>query len=288
MTLARETLEVDAGVIVPAGGGRGVFVVPWLGRTLVGTTDNDYEGSLEHVPPSDDDIAYLLEALNGFFETELSVADLTAPTGVRPPIPTGDPKKSVDISRKAELYETSSGWRRSPAASSPPGVAWPSWRWTESSSARSARRPAAHTRSLLGLPVDPDELQHVPSVDAHSREHLARRYGHAAQFVLRLAEAEPELGRRITPGLPDICAEAAFAAAHEQAQSVGDVLLRRTRLGILDTSPRRRARRRGRWRGDGCGARLGRGAHPRRARRVGGARPQRGPRPGARSAKEAA
>jgi glycerol-3-phosphate dehydrogenase len=52
--------------------------------------------------------------------------------------------------------------------------------------------------------------------------------------VLRLAEAAPELGRRISPALPDILAEAAFAAAHEQARSVGDVLLRRTRLGLLD------------------------------------------------------
>jgi glycerol-3-phosphate dehydrogenase len=235
VTLARETLEVDAGVIVPAGGGRGVFAVPWLGRTLVGTTDNDYEGSLEHVPPSDDDIAYLLEALNGFFETELSVADLTgAYAGVRPLISTGDPKKSVDISRKAELYETSSGlvtitggklttWRRMAKLA------------VDRIVEREAREAPCRTHEIpLGLPMDPDELQHVPSVDAHSREHLARRYGHAAQFVLRLAEAEPELGRRITPGLPDICAEAAFAAAHEQAQSVGDALLRRTRLGILD------------------------------------------------------
>ncbi|HEX2414410.1 MAG TPA: glycerol-3-phosphate dehydrogenase/oxidase [Thermoleophilaceae bacterium] len=235
VTLARETLEVDAGVIVPAGGGRGVFAVPWLGRTLVGTTDNDYEGSLEHVPPSDDDIAYLLEALNGFFETELSVADLTgAYAGVRPLISTGDPKKSVDISRRAELYETSSGlvtitggklttWRRMAKLA------------VDRIVEREAREAPCRTHEIpLGLPVDPEELQHVPSVDAHSREHLARRYGHAAQFVLRLAEAEPELGRRITPGLPDVCAEAAFAAAHEQAQSVGDVLLRRTRLGILD------------------------------------------------------
>ena len=31
-------------MIVPAGGGRAIFVLPWLGRTLIGTTDNDYDG----------------------------------------------------------------------------------------------------------------------------------------------------------------------------------------------------------------------------------------------------
>jgi glycerol-3-phosphate dehydrogenase len=51
---------------------------------------------------------------------------------------------------------------------------------------------------------------------------------------MHLAAAAPELGRRISPDLPDIVAEAAYAAGHEQARSLADVLLRRTRLGLLD------------------------------------------------------
>src|SRR4029079_6033023 len=110
VTLARELLDGRAGASVPAGGGRTVFVLPWLGRTLIGTTDNDYEGGVEHVPPSDEDVAYLLEGLSAFFAPDLGPAALSgAYAGVRPLISTGDPKKSVDISRKAELYETSSG-----------------------------------------------------------------------------------------------------------------------------------------------------------------------------------
>jgi glycerol-3-phosphate dehydrogenase len=71
-------------------------------------------------------------------------------------------------------------------------------------------------------------------VDEESRAHLARRYGHAANLVIRLAAVDPALARRISPELPDIAAEAAFAVDHEQAHSVADVLLRRTRLGLLD------------------------------------------------------
>ncbi len=52
ITLAHETLPLIGGAIVPAGSGRSIFALPWLGHTLVGTTDNDYEGSLEHVKPS--------------------------------------------------------------------------------------------------------------------------------------------------------------------------------------------------------------------------------------------
>ncbi len=110
ITLRHEDLPLIGGAIVPAGAGRSIFALPWLGHTLVGTTDNDYEGALEHVQPSEDDVDYLLDAVNTFFGTALGAGDLTgAFAGVRPLISTGDPKKSVDISRKAELYETPRG-----------------------------------------------------------------------------------------------------------------------------------------------------------------------------------
>ncbi|HMJ96220.1 MAG TPA: glycerol-3-phosphate dehydrogenase/oxidase [Thermoleophilaceae bacterium] len=235
LILPRELLDVRAGAIAPAGGGRTVFVLPWLGRTLVGTTDNDYEGSVEHVPPSDDDVSYLLEAVNGFFGTELGAGDLTgAYAGVRPLISTGDPKKSVDISRKAELYETSSGlvtitggklttWRRMAKMA------------VDRIVERDGREAPCRTDEIpLGAPVEPDSLPEVEGVDDDSRAHLAERYGHEAQLVLRLAMADATLARRISPELPDIAAEGAYAAGHEQAHTVGDVLLRRTRLGLLD------------------------------------------------------
>ena len=110
LVIAGDALPMVAGAIAPAGGNRTIFVLPWLGQTLVGTTDNDYEGDLEHVRPAADDVAYLLDAVNEFFATALEPGDVAgAFAGVRPLISTGDPKKSVDISRKAELYETSSG-----------------------------------------------------------------------------------------------------------------------------------------------------------------------------------
>jgi glycerol-3-phosphate dehydrogenase len=235
VTISREALPVEAGVIVPAGGGRTIFALPWLGRTLAGTTDNDYEGVLEHVPPADEDVSYLLDALNGFFGTSLGPKDLTgAYAGVRPLISTADPKKSVDISRRAELFETSSGlvtitggklttWRRMAKMA------------VDRIVEREGREAPCRTDEIpLGEPVEADALPDNAGVDDDGRRHLARRYGHAAQLVMRLAAAAPDLGRRISPDLPDIVAEAAYAAGHEQARSLSDVLLRRTRLGLLD------------------------------------------------------
>src|SRR5207237_1186683 len=57
--------------------------------------------------------------------------------------------------------------------------------------------------------------------------------GHAAHDVLALAAERGELAQPIIAGLPDLLAEAALAARLEQARSIGDVLLRRTRLGLL-------------------------------------------------------
>src|SRR5436305_1176550 len=235
ITVSREALPLVAGAIVPVGDGRTIFTLPWLGRTLVGTTDNDYDGELEHVPPSGDDVDYLLGACNSFFDVSLDRSDLTgAYAGVRPLISTGDTKKSVDISRKAELFETSSGlvtitggklttWRRMAKMA------------VDRIVEREGRDAPCRTHEIpLGQPAEPDDLEGPPGVDEESRELLAHRYGYAARDVLTLVEAEPELGRRIVPDLPDLLAEAPFAVRNEQATSLGDVLLRRTRLGILD------------------------------------------------------
>jgi glycerol-3-phosphate dehydrogenase len=235
ITLSAERLPLRAGAIVPAGGGRSIFALPWLGRALIGTTDNDYEGSLDHIPPDPADVEYLLDACNSFFGDTLSTADITgAYAGVRPLISSGDPKKSVDISRKAELYETSSGlvtitggklttWRRMAKMA------------VDRIVEREGREAPCRTHEIqLGQPASEDDLPAVDGVDDDSRRMLAGRYGYAALNVLRLAEERAELRRRIVPELPDLLAEAVIAVRHEQASSVGDVLLRRTRLGLLD------------------------------------------------------
>jgi glycerol-3-phosphate dehydrogenase len=78
-----------------------------------------------------------------------------------------------------------------------------------------------------------------PDLPEGWRRLLAFRYGHAARNVLEVAAGSPELARPIVAGQPDLLAEAAVAARLEQARSVADVLLRRTRLGIL-AAPRLR------------------------------------------------
>jgi glycerol-3-phosphate dehydrogenase len=100
---------------------------------------------------------------------------------------------------------------------------------------REGREAPCRTHEIqLGQPAEPDDLPWVEGVDPESRELLGSRYGHAARGVLALASERPELARRVVPELPDLLAEAPFSVRHEQAAAVADVLLRRTRLGLLD------------------------------------------------------
>ncbi|HET7455697.1 MAG TPA: glycerol-3-phosphate dehydrogenase/oxidase [Solirubrobacterales bacterium] len=246
-----------AACIVPAGEGRMIFSLPWYGRTLVGTTDNDFEGDTAHPRPAQDDIAYLLDAVNDFFGTSLGESNLVgAYAGVRPLISTGDPRKSVDISRKAELYETSSGMLTIT------GGKLTTWRRMAKQTVdrlveREGREAPCHTHEIpLGMPARPDDLQAPEGVGEEALAQLAFRYGHAARRVLDIARAEPKLARPIVPGRPDLLAEVALAARVEQARSIADVLLRRTRLGIL-AAPELRSAKAARPVADVLGAELG-------------------------------
>ena len=232
--LEPDALPLRAGAIVPAGEGRSIFALPWLGKSLIGTTDNNYSGDINHVMPAPDDVEYLIRAVNEFFGTDLSTADLAGSyAGVRPLISSGDSRKSVDISRKAELYETSSGlititggklttWRRMAKLA------------VDRLVERDGRGAPCRTQEIpLGQPVEPAGLTRVEGVADASYDHLAARYGYAAEQVLVLAAERPELAAPIVDRMPDLLAEAPFAARQEQARTVGDVLLRRTRLGVL-------------------------------------------------------
>jgi glycerol-3-phosphate dehydrogenase len=224
----------DAACIVPAGEGRAIFALPWYGRTLIGTTDNDFEGDVDHPRPGEEDVEYLLDAVNEFFGVSLGASDLVgAYAGVRPLIATGDPKKSVDISRKAELYETSSGMLTIT------GGKLTTWRRMAKQTVdrlveREAREAPCHTAEIpLGMQARPEDLEAPEGVGEESIAQLAFRYGHAARNVLALVREDPKLAAPIVPGRPDLLAEAVIAARHEQARSVADVILRRTRLGLL-------------------------------------------------------
>jgi glycerol-3-phosphate dehydrogenase len=256
--LDRDDLSTgSAACIVPAGEGRAIFALPWYGRTLVGTTDNDFEGDIDHPRPGERDVEYLLDAVNSFFDVSLTQSDLVgAYAGVRPLISTGDPKKSVDISRKAELYETSSGMLTIT------GGKLTTWRRMARHTVdrlveREGREAPCHTAEIpLGMEARLEDLEAPEGVGEEAIGQLAFRYGHAARAVLAVAREDPKLAGPIVEGRPDLLAEATIAGRLEQARCVADVLLRRTRLGLL-AAPQLRTAESARPVAEALGAELG-------------------------------
>jgi len=97
--------------VVMTEGQRILFAIPWGERTILGTTDTDYDGSLDHVTADETDIRYVLQITNTFFPAaRLTTQDVISTwAGLRPLIadPSGDPS---DISRSHEIDNPEPGW----------------------------------------------------------------------------------------------------------------------------------------------------------------------------------
>lgn len=104
-----------AETVVMTEGSRILFAIPWGARTIMGTTDTDYSGSLEKIEAEAADIGYVLGIANRFFPAAaLSAKDVISTwAGVRPLIASGRPSaagKPSDISRSHQIRSTGEGW----------------------------------------------------------------------------------------------------------------------------------------------------------------------------------
>jgi len=229
--LDSETLPMNSAAVVPVSDGRSIFTLPWLGSTLIGTTDLDYSGSVSPPNPPEDHIQYLLDAVNSFFGKQLDRDSITgAYAGVRPLIDDGK-GSSVDASRKAQLYESSDGLLTIT------GGKFTTWRRMAKTVVdrlvqRDGLKAPCLTESVtLSKPIEDVKLT-CSQLTEETLDHLLARYGSRADQIVNLVEEKPQLAKVVVEGHTDILAEAVYSVRVEQAESLSDVLLRRTRLGL--------------------------------------------------------
>ncbi|MEI2639723.1 MAG: glycerol-3-phosphate dehydrogenase/oxidase [Microthrixaceae bacterium] len=223
---------------------RSVFVVPHGDLTYIGTTDTDYTGPLDDPQCTPDDIEYLLKAINTSCATELTAADVTGSwAGLRPLVKSASSGRTADLSRKHRIDRSNSGLvsitggklttYREMAADTVDEVIesvlsrqMDTSRFGSSTTKKMKIRGAAGYQSLDGArKVYPD----VPSATVN---HLKERYGGESRVMMAAIQADPTLGEPLVDGLPYVRAEAIFAVRNEMANSVDDVLARRTRARI--------------------------------------------------------
>ncbi len=237
ITVPWRLVQNDIAAVVPVPGDkRSVFVVPWGDLTYIGTTDTDYAGPVDDPQCTAEDVAYLLKAINGATTGTITEADVVGTwAGLRPLVKSASSGRTADLSRQHKVAPSPSGvititggkltTYREMAADTIDAVVEHFPRELP----RRARRSRTAKLRLRGA-----DGYDALMVDADDRtEHLARRYGGEARTVLALVDRDPALGQPLVEGLPYLRAEAVYAARHEMARTVDDVLSRRTRARLL-------------------------------------------------------
>ncbi|WKD61267.1 Aerobic glycerol-3-phosphate dehydrogenase [Corynebacterium ciconiae DSM 44920] len=224
-------------VPLPGSISRYVFLLPQqFDRVYIGLTDEDTPGPIPDVPPTpEDDIEFILEAINRGLGTKLTRKDVIgAFTGLRPLIDTGGDGSTADLSRRHSTIEAPNG------LISIVGGKYTEFRLMaeeaidEILQRKGLRAGPCRTRSLpyVGAPNHPAMLRVAKADLAQLPASLVERYGYEAPAVVAEAEIERPLDR--VAGLDITRAEIAFAVTHEGALTVDDVLDRRTRIGLVE------------------------------------------------------
>lgn len=222
-----------------------MFAIPWGNHTLIGTTDTDFDGSLDDVRPTAEDFDYLLEAANWSFPgARLEASDIVGSyAGVRPLV-ANDAEDPSAVSREEEIFESASGLVTLAGGKlttyrqvAEEIVDLVIERLRPSSSVPCPTRSKPLPGGMVG---DPEEImREIISMDGSGLtvdevRRLVRRYGSRAPEVIGLIRSDDDLRKTLVPGLPDTRAEAAYAARAEMAIQPDDILMRRTHVGVKD------------------------------------------------------
>jgi glycerol-3-phosphate dehydrogenase len=222
--------------------GRPYFVLPWNGMLLIGTTDIRFGGNPSNAHADKREIQYLLDETNRFFpEAHLTRADIHyCYTGVRP-LPRRRTKSEGDITRRhvvkhhrkvaLGLYSVIGG-KLTTYRNLAEEVTDRIFRRLHRSKVQCATADRALPGATRDLQTVDLELSHCDAIDADSRRHLLSVYGCRASLVKALVDRKPALGAAICPHSHAIGAEIVFAVASEMATTLGDILLRRTMIGL--------------------------------------------------------
>jgi glycerol-3-phosphate dehydrogenase len=222
--------------------GRVFFVIPWLGRTLLGTTDTLCDEAPEALTVTAADVAYLLEGYNHFFQTPCAEGDVISRfAGLRPLLRAGTAEPSA-LSREFRVIAGP------PGLLSVAGGKYTTYRHTaqvvtDELARRLGRRGWGQTQyyPLAGTPAGawPTYLERKSTefsrrlgLSLTAAAHLVGRYGRCVEDVVAYL-LEPGGLEPVAAGEPELCGELTYQRAHEMALYPADHLLRRTRLGLV-------------------------------------------------------
>jgi glycerol-3-phosphate dehydrogenase len=239
LVVPRDRIHSDTGLILRTESSV-LFVIPWGRHWILGTTDTDWNLDLAHPAASASDIQYLLDHVNRVLRTPLTHEDVEGVFAGLRPLLSGESDSTSTLSREHAVVQTVAG------LITIAGGKYTTYRVMAEDAVDAAARnlpqrvPGSVTARtpLLGaqgwhaLWNRRRRLAEEVGLHASRVEHLLGRYGAMITEVLDLLEQRPELGERIAGADTYLKVEAVYAASHEGALHLDDLLTRRTRISI--------------------------------------------------------
>jgi glycerol-3-phosphate dehydrogenase len=217
-----------------------LLVIPWGRHWIVGTTDSDWSGDRARPTVTADDISYLLGQANQVLSVPLTADDVTAVYAGLRPLLAGESEETSRLSREHVVaspvpglvmvaggkYTTYRLMARDAVDAVAHGL---DWRVPESCT---DQVPLAGADGYVALWNARHRIADSSGLHVARIEHLLRRFGSLTAEVLALIAADPGLARPVTGADDYLRAEIVYAASHEGARHLEDVLARRTRIAI--------------------------------------------------------
>lgn len=205
--------------------GRVMFAIPYLGTTLVGTTDTPIAESTLEPCALEEEIAFILETAGTYLEKVPTRQDiLSVFAGIRPLVKAGNENNTAALSRDHTLHISNSGMVTIA------GGKWTTYR-------QMAEECIDHALALTDLEMRPCVTRQLNIHGFHKTAHKfgpRALYGADAPALNDLINADPARKERLHPDLPTCAGEVIWAVRFEAARTVDDFLARRTRSLLLN------------------------------------------------------
>jgi glycerol-3-phosphate dehydrogenase len=230
LVMDRSFLQGDSAIMVPhTDDGRVLFVIPWHGKVLIGTTDTPMQKADLEPRALEEEIGFILRNASRYLSRDPQRSDiLSIFAGQRPLVrpPRSDGSSTKQISRNHEVLISDAG------LITIVGGKWTTYR-------KMAEDTMTHATLIGELPerkcvTETLQLHGWTSPHAGIANEATAVYGSDARHIALLVQEDPSLAEPIAAGLPYQAAHVVWAARQEMARSVEDVLSRRTRILLLD------------------------------------------------------
>jgi glycerol-3-phosphate dehydrogenase len=217
-----------------------LFIIPWERHWIIGTTDTDWDGSKAQPAATRADVDYLLAQANRVLATPLTRDDVTGVYAGLRPLLAGESELTSRLSREHVVatpvpglvlvaggkYTTYRIMARDAVDAVAHGLDW------RTPPSCTDRVPLAGADGFLALWNARQRLASSSGLHVARIEHLLRRYGSLAREVISLIADDSRLGRPLVGADDYLRAEIVYAASHEGARHLDDVLARRTHIAL--------------------------------------------------------